>query len=430
MGAGPGNGHDQRPVFGKIDINQGDAVAEAAGCAGGRVNPGGVPDTGLSGVKSMWRKIEEDGVDRSFTREPGRGPRPRRGTALRAACLIVPFLVSGAAADDSFKKELGDFEASLSLGYDLLDLPAVRFTTRNAYDSGSVVGTETNFSNPLAGQRLSGELAGPLGDIGGIPVRAVISGYYAGVSGVQTTACTPDDIATYCYWPVLLDDPSLPQGLYNYFADETARIHTRRAADLWGLSLGLAAELPNLNGVTLKGGADYRHIGVDTALDISCPTVECDAEGITSRYREGLVTTYVGAFVGLDSRIPLGTDAVLDLGGQIGLYSAHAGYRGHEVQTYPGYPDDIYDLRLSRRHAGVIGAVQAGLSQRIGRATLSVYDRLEWVSWAPRMKYNNDDQTPDPPGPDGSWTGTQVGTEIGNGHLWSNTLGLKMRWVF
>ena len=350
--------------------------------------------------------------------------------AIGAALLFVTFFAPSAFADEVFQESWGNFDASVSLGYEVLDLPAVRFATRNSYDSGSVVSTETNFSAYLDGQRLSGELAGQLGDVGGVPIRAALKGFYAGASGSQNTSCIPDDVNTYCYWPVLRDDPSVPQGLYNYFSDEIAQIVTSREADLWGLSLELQWALPNLNDINFKGGADFRHIGIDTSLDISCPTVECDAAGITSQYREGLSTSYVGGYVGLDSQIELWTNASLKLGGQIGLYSANADYSGHETQTYPGYPDDVYDLKLSRQRLAVVGTMQAELSQSIGSVTLSLFNSFEWYSWAPKMKYNNNDQTLDPPGPDGSWTGTQVGTEIGNGQMWSNTLGAKLIVMF
>lgn len=378
----------------------------------------------------MKRVLDQGWVGRLISLRSRQGRKMRRGAAIRAAFLIVPFFASGAGAEEVFLQQLGSFDASLSLGYVSLGLPAVEFTTRNSYDTGSVVSMQTNFSDHLGGQSLAFELSGPLGNVGDMPVKTVISGFYGAASGSQDTSCTPDDITAYCYWPVIQDDPSIPQGIYNYFSDEIAQIHTKRDADVWGLSLGVEAALPNLNGVSLKGGADFRHIGVDTSLDISCPSVECDADGVTSQYREDLTTTYVGAFVGLDSTIRLSTDTSLNLAGQVGLYSAHTDYSGLETQTYPGFPDDVYDLKLSRQHLGVIGAVQAELNQRIGAATLTLFTNLEWYSWAPKMKYNNNDQTLDPPGPEGSWTGTQVGTEIGNGNAWSNIWGLKLTWVF
>lgn len=327
-----------------------------------------------------------------------------------AASAVIALIVSGPAKAGDPATTTFSFGA----GATQFSLPDVSFVSVQDSNTSSTVARELNHDGALGGASYDASLEQLLGVVGKREITGQLEGFFAQGSGTQATDCVRAD-PFYCYVPALVDDPLSGDGLFTTTDGETFGTVAARSVEAWGVAAGAviggASPMPGAD-VQFGGGFDFRHFTQSMSLD----TTFVPDPAIYSNYRETLAIDYAGAYLATHGSLNLWQGASLSATGRIGIYDASTQYAGAELQVFPSTPDDNYSLALSRQNVAFIASVRSELKQKMGPVTLALFDTFDWYSWAPAMKYNDNDQ---------GYPGMQVGTEIGDGQMCSNTAGVR-----
>jgi hypothetical protein len=320
--------------------------------------------------------------------------------ALGASGLAFPALADEAGAPT----------LAVGIGAAQFALPDLSFLSVQSGVSGSSVSRVLNHDGAVSGFGLDATLDQPIS----AAIDGRLRGFFTSASGTQTSDCTHAD-PLYCYQPAIVDAPG-GDGIFTTTDGEIFRTDTARTLTGWGLSAEAVTGKAGSPGGAFQwgGGVDVRHFDVATSLHSVFVPAPND---IYTQYDEALGTTYAGAYLAARGDVALWHGATFAASGRIGIYNAAAHYAGKELQVYTSTPDDNFDLALDRQHAAFIVEANAELRQNVGNFTVALFNNFTWYSWAPAIKYNDDDA---------GFPGLQVGTEIADGHMWSNVAGAKL----
>ena len=138
-----------------------------------------------------------------------------------------------------------------------------------------------------------------------------------------------------------------------------------------------------------------------------------------------LDATYYGGYIGFTTWKPLGAGLRLKLGGETGLYYTDADYKGaYTASASLGDDSPIaQSVTLSDNAPAFIGLLNLTLERDFGPATLGLFGEAEWISYVPKVLYNDTDLNGGVPF---DIVGAQNGTELGNGSALSYTLGARL----
>ena len=320
--------------------------------------------------------------------------------------------------------------------YERLALPNVQFVDSYHYPTrtgaptalvvqdGTVRQEFTNHDGDFNGFRIDGGVAD-------IPVMngaylLSLSGFFAWHDSRQELQCIGGDVpGDLCLVASLIDDPSVIQSVGGATLGAANLFATERDVHHWGLKAELA-QGPN----GIKFGPAFRRI--DQTITITGQeelsgtlfgaggTVDFpDAYQLV--YRESLETNYWGAFIGLDQALPLGAGWTLISEGEAGLYWAHTEFSGnYSVNNArnnccfgnPFPPDNrnvTQVLSLASDELAFIGTLKAALERDFGLFKLAGFGRVEYISSAPDIGYNDKDVAPGVPGLRGGDDKTSIG---------------------
>jgi hypothetical protein len=110
-----------------------------------------------------------------------------------------------------------------------------------------------------------------------------------------------------------------------------------------------------------------------------------------------------------------------------GLFYTDVEYQGRYAGYTPligaGYVQESGSVNASLDRGSFIGTMRAGLNRDLGWGAAGLFGQGEYLSYVPRMAYNNNDQANFLL----SWpiAGTQVGTRIKTGDAFNYTTGLS-----
>jgi hypothetical protein len=130
-------------------------------------------------------------------------------------------------------------------------------------------------------------------------------------------------------------------------------------------------------------------------------------------YEERLDTTYYGGFLGLEHQMRIGAGWSFTLDGTAGAYHTYTNYEGRYLAYIP-VGGDAYILERGSIDDGsertsFIGTLRVGLQQQMSWASLGLYGQAEYLSYVPRLVYNNNDNAGGSPF---GIVGTQDGTHL------------------
>jgi hypothetical protein len=141
---------------------------------------------------------------------------------------------------------------------------------------------------------------------------------------------------------------------------------------------------------------------------------------------DDLDTSYYGGYVGFHSVKEIGHVMRLKLSGETGLYYAHTDYEGAYSATASLGDDSPVNqsISLSDDAPAFIGLLHLLLERDFGRTTIGLFGEAEWLSYVPKVLYNDTDLNGGVPF---DIVGTQDGTELGEGSAFAYTVGARLR---
>lgn len=276
--------------------------------------------------------------------------------------------------------------------YEHLNLPNVQFVNEFFFNGGGDGVARQEFVND------DGDFNGFRID-GGIDNIAIVGGAYVmGVHGFFAWHDDKQDLqcdagvglpATICA-PVPLFDPNpnainVPGGAPGV----TDQFKTERDVNHWGVALDIAQ-----GPMGLKAGPAFRRIDQDTTIIAASFAGPVASNPWRGAYSESLETNYWGAFVGGDGAIDLGGGLSLRADAEAGLYWADTDYSGNYVvtgNTVNPTANISQQLSLESDELAFIGVLKTSLEKDFGAFKLAGFGRVEYISSAPDMAYNDRD---------------------------------------
>ncbi len=324
----------------------------------------------------------------------------------------------------------GGAELRTSVGYSRLHLPSTNMTTIIGgvfFDEalGQIEDHDGNFNGVRTDVELQNMARHTFG--AGYSLTFGAGAFYAFYDEEDNSSCT-FDLTTNCGYVNIDDfDPTDENytGPFGVFATTT-----NRKVHYWGVSVD--AKLGRLHGGSFKDdpvhrtspfkvGVAFRAINQETdllAIDLSVPD--------PVDYDENLNTYYYGGFIGVDHTFPLSNGFSLQVDAEAGLYYAHTDLEGRYIAFIPvGGPRFIVEQGVVEdgdNKASFIGSVRLDLNRDFDWGRLGIYGQGEYLSYTPRVRYNNNDEAGGSPF---GVIGTQVGTELDDEDAFSYTVGLS-----
>lgn len=273
-------------------------------------------------------------------------------------------------------------------GYEHLELPSTRFSHKFDQVTGATPKI-VDHDGDLDGTRVDASLAGR-GNFGGVPIIAGIAGYYGSHDGRQTSTCI-SGVSDLCA-RISYVDPD-PLALNTVLFAPGSRVVTVTTVDTttWGIILQAQTDTAaSQNGakLDLKGGAGYRRIDTDLALNQTRLSGGSGAP-VPGSLREAYDTGYLGSFIGVVGKLPVGYGIDLKVDGDVGIYWARTDFDGVYVTTGSAFAWQNYRqaYAMERDEAAIIASLKISLDKDFGPVKVGVFARGEYYSYAPEIQY-------------------------------------------
>ena len=276
--------------------------------------------------------------------------------------------------------------------YEHLSLPDVNFINRssaNLLTINNVVQEFDNDNGDFDGFHLDGGVDN-ISIMGGAYVMGV-RGFFAWHDDSSDLTCsnTPVGGGTVCGATSIID--TLAVDSVSSFFGVSQQFSTTRDVDHWGLALDF---MRNPSG--LRAGPAFRRIDQDLEIEGRGINFAGTVDPYQLTYSESLETNYWGGFVGVDGAIDLGGGWSLQGDAEAGLYWADTDYSGNYVVTnglVVGFtnPNVNQSLSLESDELAFIGVLKAALEKDFGLFKLAGFGRVEYISSAPDVAYNDRD---------------------------------------
>jgi hypothetical protein len=330
--------------------------------------------------------------------------------------------------EDARRPRLADL--SLSAGYSSFDLPEIRMGT---VVSGGFFDEARSRLNEHDGDldgvrfdaRLSNAAIHPLGD--GTYMNFGFSGFYANYDGSGRDSCSFTDEIDCAYVNILDFDPN-EENNTGPFGELIAKAD--RTLHYWGVSVdtgmawgggGLKDGVPERAVSPWKIGLGVRGLNERTDVKVSDPLSPHPVD-----YDQKLDTHYYGGFIGFADRYALLDGWLLSLDVQGGVYRAHTDYEGRYagyVLSGDGFIREWGRIEDDKDDSALIAGVQVGIGKALDWGSVEVYGQAEYLSFVPKVEYNNNDAAGGSPfGIAGDTVGTKVTSDEGVNY----TFGLKI----
>jgi hypothetical protein len=358
---------------------------------------------------------------------------------MMAGVRIIPDgqdIMHGESLDSLFvrladaRRPIGS-ELTVSAGYSWFGLPDIKLVTIVGgpfFDQavGQMADGDGNLNGWRTDVRLANFAQGVLPD--GRVASFGISGFFANYQGTTNSHCMYS-LTTDCAIVNIVDyNPNMENNTGPF---GNLNVTTSRDVNYWGVALdtrlgrwleGGLKDGPAQELSPFKVGLAVR--GIDEAARLASidPLV-----GDPVKYKETVNTQYYGGYVGYERKEPLGDGWIAGIDATAGVYYTDTEYQGRYngyTVVFPfGYVQENGFVNTSAATTSFIGTGRLDLKRDIGWGTVGVFGQGEYLSYVPRIAYNNNDQAGGPP-----WgiIGTQVGTHIASSDAFNFTTGLSL----
>jgi hypothetical protein len=309
---------------------------------------------------------------------------------LRKPAVAMLWLLFASFAIAPSARATGDVWVEGS--YERLALPNVQFVNVYSFPglvTGQAIQELVNDDGDFDGFRIDG-------GIDNIPIMdnaymVDVKGFFAWHDGTSELQCANNvggASGTNCSATPLIDNPRFAERVSNT-TNNVSQFTTKRDVDHWGASIAIAR-----GPAGLKAGPVFRRIDQVTTITGQEINPGGGPDPFQLTYNETLETNYWGAFVGADGAIDLGAGWSLQADGEVGLYWADTDFSGSYVVansltsfTINGNVDQ--QLSLGSSELAFIGVLKAGLEKDFGLFKLAGFGRVEYISSAPDVAYND-----------------------------------------
>jgi hypothetical protein len=325
-------------------------------------------------------------------------------------------------------------ELIVTTGYSKLDLPAMKMTTLvgGKFFDKAIKQIE-NHDGDLDGARVDARLAN-------IAEHTFADGQHwlgFGVSGFFARYNDADKSS--CHYTAKKDCAQVNIVDFDHKEENNTgpfgklNINTRRDVYHWGAAVdarfgwvsegGLKGAIQSLKYVSpFKFGIAVRGLNQHNELHAVDKGVKYPAD-----YDEKLDTRYYGAYFGIEHKMPIHHGWSLTFDGTAGGYHTYTNYEGRYMAYIPiGGEDCIQEIGgidKSSERTSFIGTLRVGLERTMTWASFGLYGQAEYLSYVPKVLYNNDDKAGGSPF---GIVGTQVGTRLTSDSAVSYTGGVSL----
>jgi hypothetical protein len=359
--------------------------------------------------------------------------RPCRRTAfiaLAAALLFLPNAEAGA------QEPMPSPSINLGIGWSMLNINDVEFTAITDFFVTEVLDHQTNQDGELNGYRLTGELAGLMPHRRGNWLASfAVKGFYSRYEDSEQNRCVFTADTECVFFPLADPDTTdvFPDVSGGFFSDWLTDVD--RTVVHWGAALEINLDRYAAPVYSLKDGPApveaspflWRAGLAVRRLDQELSLVSVDSGPTLDPVvlNEDLDTTYYGGYVGFTTWKPLDDGVRIKLSGETGIYYADAEYNGAytATATLGDNAPIASSISLDDSAPAFIGLLNLALERDFGGVTLALFGEAEWISYVPKVLYNDTDVNDGFPF---DVTGTQDGTELGNGSALTYTLGARV----
>ena len=329
------------------------------------------------------------------------------------------------------------------IGASALHLDDIEFMTVTDFFVTEVLDHQSNHDGDFNGYKLTGELTGLLPHRRGEWLAALaVRGFYARYEDEQQSRCVFSGTDTDCvFFPLFDPDPTGTitspggSGSGGFFSDW--RTTANREAVHWGAALemnlsraGATAAPASLKDAPVpveaapfqwRAGLAVRRL--NQKLSLFSEDLGPTQDPVT--LNDDLDATYYGGYVGFSTWKPLGGGFRVKLSGETGLYYADADYNGaYTASASLGDDSPIaQSVSLSDSAPAFIGLLSVALEREFGPATLGLFGEAEWISYVPKVLYNDTDLNGGVPF---DVVGFQNGTVLGEGSALAYTIGARL----
>ena len=328
------------------------------------------------------------------------------------------------------------------IGASALRLDDIEFTAITDFFVTEVQDHQSNHDGDFNGYKLTGELTGLLPHRRGEWLAALaVRGFYARFEDEQQSRCAFTADTDCAFFPLFDPDPTgtlaspAGSGSGGFFSDWRTTVN--REAVYWGaavemnLSRNATAAAPasfkdapvaaEPSPFQWRAGLAVRRLDQKTSLfseDVG-PTLD------PVTLNDTLDASYYGGYVGFSTWKPLAAGVRLKLSGETGLYYTNADYNGAYTATATLGDDSpiAQTLSLSEQAPAFIGLLNVALERDFGPVTLGLFGEAEWISYVPKVLYNDTDMNGGAPF---DIVGLQNGTALGEGSALSYTVGARV----
>ena len=328
------------------------------------------------------------------------------------------------------------------IGASALRLDDIEFAAITDFFVTEVQDHQSNHDGDFNGYKLTGELTGLLPHRRGEWLAALaVRGFYARYEDEQQSRCVFTADTDCAFFPLFDPDPTGTitspggSGSGGFFSDWRTTVD--REAVYWGASLEM--NLSRAGAMAAPASFKDAPVAVEPVpfqwraglsarrLDQKSSLFSVDL-GITQdpvTLNDDLDATYYGGYVGFSTWKPLAGGLRLKLSGETGLYYADADYKGaYTASASLGDDSPIaQSVTLSDSAPAFIGLLNIALEKDLGPATLGLFGEAEWISYVPKVLYNDTDLNGGVPF---DIVGFQNGTVLGEGSALSYTAGIRL----
>ncbi len=358
-------------------------------------------------------------------------PGADRGAACASLAALLLLSMPGSSAAQQAEPYF-DF----GVGWSVMNIDDIEFQAITDFFVTEVLDHQSNEDGRLNGYKLSGGLYGLAPHYRGSWLTTLgFKGFYSRYEDEEQTRCVFTADTDCVFIPLADPDPDEIDSSGGFFADWLT--DTERRIVYWGGAAELTFTRQGVVTQSLKdapaetapepfqwrAGLSVRRLDQHVSLysEDRGPT----EDPVT--LRDDLDTGYYGVYGGFSSWKELGSGFRLNFSGETGLYYARTEYDGAYTATASLGNDQpvASSVSLSDDAPAFIGQLQLLLEKDVGaRATLGLYGEAEWLSYVPKVLYNDTDVAGGVPF---DIIGRQDGTELGDGSAFTYTIGARLR---
>ena len=358
------------------------------------------------------------------------------GIGLRA-CFIAALGVAASFSADA-DAQTGQPELSFGIGWSMMNINDVEFAAITDFFVTEVIDHQSNEDGKLNGYKLTADYTGLMPHYRGSWLATVgFKGFYSRYEDDETTRCVFTASSDCIFVPLFDNDRTIaadPISSGGFFADWLTDVD--RKVVYWGGAIEYtfsreAAPVQSLKDAPApeisapfqwRAGLSIRQL--DQEMHLFSVDRGPTADPVT--LDDDLDTSYYGGYVGFSSVKEVGYGLRLKLSGETGLYYAHTEYDGAYTATASLGDDSPVNqsISLSDDAPAFIGLLHLLIERDFGRTTIGLFGEAEWLSYVPKVLYNDTDLNGGVPF---DIVGSQDGTELGEGSAFTYTVGARLR---